>query len=251
MSTATALGLESEPRFVMVPVREKNGLGVAGFLIAFIGLFVPTGILAILGLLISLVALGRSPRGLAALGVITGLFGTVLWLGIMVIAGFTAIAAGAGLVLLATGAFVLTHSEVVEVTADMINVSLAIIERQDRDGRLPDDPSALGLAVSTLTDPWGNRYRFEGIDDGPGFDVYSAGGDGQFGTEDDLALSRLKDTWVRALRGFGERFEELGERLERLDCTTAGRPGWELRYERRALESGRQVRTPSGTARAP
>ena len=37
-----------------------------------IGLAVPTGIVSFLGLMLSLVAIGRAPRGCAALGVILG-----------------------------------------------------------------------------------------------------------------------------------------------------------------------------------
>ena len=37
----------NQPQFVVVPVRETNGLGVAGFFIALIGLFIPTGYLAV------------------------------------------------------------------------------------------------------------------------------------------------------------------------------------------------------------
>ncbi len=67
------------PQFLMVPVREGNGLGVAGFFIALIGLAIPTGIVALLGLLVSLVALGKAPRGFAGMGVVVGLIGTVVW----------------------------------------------------------------------------------------------------------------------------------------------------------------------------
>ncbi len=51
----------SYPPYVMVPVREGNGLGVAGFFIALIGLFIPTGIVALLGMLISLAFMLSAP----------------------------------------------------------------------------------------------------------------------------------------------------------------------------------------------
>ena len=93
------------PPYVMVPVRERNGLGVVGFLIALVGLVIPTGIVALLGLLISLVALGRAPRLFAGMGVITGLFGTVIWLALMILAVFGVLAAGAVAVVFGAGAF--------------------------------------------------------------------------------------------------------------------------------------------------
>ena len=65
---------------------------MAGFFIALFGLFIPTGIVAFLGLLVSLVALGRPPRALASLGVFIGLLGSVFWLlvtGAVVLGGIT------------------------------------------------------------------------------------------------------------------------------------------------------------------
>ncbi len=236
MSRATAaMELPVEPRYVMVPIREKNGLGTAGFVIAFVGLFIPTGLIALLGLLVSLVALGRSPRGLAALGVVTGLFGTVLWLGIVAVVTVGAVAGAAVLLLACAGAFILTHPEVVEVSADMANVGLAAVDYHEKEGRMPQDLGALGLSVSTATDPWGNPYRYELVDQDPGFDVYSAGGDGAFGTADDLAMSGLGGTWKEAMESFDERVEDLAKRFKSLEHRSA-RHGRALvsRYEDQA-----------------
>ena len=91
--------------YVMVPVRESNGLGVAGFFIALFGLFIPTGIVALLGLLISLVALGRPPRGFAAMGVLIGLMGTVIWLAITIVAVLGTLAVGMAALVFVAGAF--------------------------------------------------------------------------------------------------------------------------------------------------
>lgn len=85
---------QPQPQYIMVPMRESNGLGVAGFFIALIGLAIPTGIIALLGMLVSLVALGKAPRGFAGMGVVVGLFGTVLWLAITGIAILGAVAVG-------------------------------------------------------------------------------------------------------------------------------------------------------------
>ncbi len=104
------------PPYVMVPGRESNGLGVAGFFISLIGLVVPTGIVALLGLLISLVALGRQPRGFAGLGVLIGLFGTFIWLAVMVFAVLGAATLGVGILICGAAAFILTQPETIEVT---------------------------------------------------------------------------------------------------------------------------------------
>ena len=56
------------PSVVYVPVPgapapSRNVLGVFGFLIAFVGLFVPTGLVALFGLVLSLMAVGRARLG--------------------------------------------------------------------------------------------------------------------------------------------------------------------------------------------
>ncbi|MHC5007165.1 MAG: type II secretion system protein GspG, partial [Planctomycetota bacterium] len=204
----------SYPPYVMVPVRESNGLGVAGFFIALIGLFIPTGIIALLGLLISLAALGRPPRGFAAMGVVIGLFGTVLWLvitGVVVLGG---LAAGVVAILAVAAMFIMTQPEIIEVTSDMFNVTIAAVEYEERTGDLPEDLGALGLAVSTLTDPWGNPYSYRLANQDPGFDVMSNGADGIVGTDDDMALSRINVIWEDAFDGFGVKMEEFGQRME-------------------------------------
>lgn len=207
------------PQFLMVPVREGNGLGVAGFFIALIGLAIPTGIIAILGLLVSLVALGKSPRGFAAMGVIVGLVGTVFWLVLTGVAVLGAVAVLAVGLVFSAGAFILTQPEVIEVTSDMVNMSLSLVEYEKDEGRLPADLSVLGLGVANLTDPWGNPYRYELIGDDPGFDVVSNGSDGIPGTHDDMALSRIDRIWENAFENFGVKMNDLGQRLERLDGT--------------------------------
>lgn len=207
----------SYPPYVMVPVRESNGLGVAGFLIALIGLFIPTGIVALVGLLICLAALGRPPRGLAAMGVIIGLFGTVLWLAITGVVLVGGLAAGAAFVVAAAAMFVFMQPETIEITSDMVNVAIAAVEYEDEHGELPDDLSVLALTTPTRIDPWGNPYRFALADHDPGFDVMSNGADGVAGTDDDQALSRIDRLWEEAFEGFGPKMEEFGQRMERID----------------------------------
>jgi hypothetical protein len=201
----------------MVPVREGNGLGVAGFFIALIGLFIPTGIVALLGLLISLAALGRPPRGFAAMGVVIGLFGTVLWLAITGLVVVGGLAGGAIAILAVAAMFVMTQPEIIEVTSDMFNVTIAAVEYEEQHGQFPDEISDMGLGVTTLTDPWGNPYRYRLANHDPGFDVMSNGADGMAGTDDDMALSGIDRIWEDAFEGFGEKMEEFGHRMERLD----------------------------------
>jgi hypothetical protein len=201
----------------MVPVRESNGLGVAGFFIALIGLFIPTGIIALLGLLISLAALGRPPRGFAAMGVVIGLIGSVVWLAITGLVVVGGLAAGVVAILAVAAMFIMTQPEILEVTSDMFNVTIAAVEYEEQNGNLPEDLAALSLGVTTLTDPWGNPYRYRLANHDPGFDVMSNGADGLADTDDDLALSRINVIWEDAFEGFGEKMEEFGQRMEALE----------------------------------
>ncbi len=204
------------PQYVMVPAQGGNGLGVAGFFIAAIGLLIPTGIVALLGLLVSLVALGRAPRGFAGMGVLIGLVGTAIWMAITGIAIVAALAIGVGAVLFGSVAFVLMQPEIIEVSADMFNVTIAAYEYEDEHGGMPEGLDSLGLSVSTTTDPWGNPYRYVITDDELGFDVISSGSDGIMGTDDDLALSEMDRVWEDAFENFGGELEEFGNRMERL-----------------------------------
>lgn len=240
----------ASPQFVMVPVRESNGLGVAGFFIALIGLVIPTGIVALLGLLVSLVALGKAPRGFAGMGVVIGLLGTVFWAVLTGVAVLAAVAVGVVALVFSAGMFIVTQPEIVEVTSDMVNMSLALVEYQKDNGKLPQEVAVLGLGVSTMTDPWGNAYRYEVIDEDPGFDVISSGSDGIPGTADDLALSELDLVWQDAVASFGGKMEEFSDRLNRLDGTRvrfdrhAHRHGDDTadRYERAAAEAIESVK---------
>ena len=218
-SQATAQIQQPNMPYIMVPVRERNGLGVVGFLIALIGLFIPTGIVALLGMLISLVALGKSPRFFAGLGVLTGLFGTVIWLVITILALLGLFVGSMAVVVFTAGAFIITQPEVVEVSSDMINVTMAVAEYEKKNNKLPEDVASLGLGVSTLTDPWGNAYNYQLIDADPGFDVISSGVDGEFDTDDDMKLSGLDKIWETAFESFGSKMEELGEKLDSLEGT--------------------------------
>ncbi len=204
------------PQYVMVPAQGGNGLGVAGFFIAAIGILIPTGIVALLGLLVSLVALGKAPRGFAGMGVLVGLIGTAVWMAITGVAIVGALAIAVGAVLFGSAAFVLMQPEIIETSSDMVNVMIAAYEYEDKHGGMPEELDSLGLSVSTTTDPWGNPYRYVITDDELGFDVISSGSDGIMGTDDDMALSYMDRIWEDAFENFGGKLEEFGNRMERL-----------------------------------
>lgn len=65
------------PHHVVI-VERTNGLGTAGFIVSLVG-FLSCGFLSPIGLVLSLIALGRQPRGLAIAGFVLGLIGSI-WL---------------------------------------------------------------------------------------------------------------------------------------------------------------------------
>ena len=58
------------------PRRSMNGLGIAGFIVSVVGVFT-LGCLSPVGVLLSLIAAFRRPRGFASAGVVIGGFGVV------------------------------------------------------------------------------------------------------------------------------------------------------------------------------
>lgn len=211
------------PQYVMVPVAQRNGLGVFGFFTALIGLFIPTGIIALLGLLICLVALGRSPRGFAMMGLIVGLFGTVLWLLIDLAVILVGLVAVIGIGLGTSAAFIMTQPEVVEITSDMVSTAIAVEHHHETTGEMPLSLDGLELSPVAMTDPWGTRYRYELRDpeqindNNPHelrFELISAGPDTEFDTDDDIAFSRLDQLWANAFDTFEEKMEAFGEKWE-------------------------------------
>lgn len=81
---------------VNVAAPQSNGMGTAGFVLALIGLFfswVPLVGQAVwlVGLILSLVGLGREPRGLAIAGTIISLIGLILFIGLMGCVGIVAL----------------------------------------------------------------------------------------------------------------------------------------------------------------
>lgn len=203
-----------QPQVMVMPVPQTNGLGVFGFFVALIGLFIPTGIVSLLGLVLSLSAIGRAPRGFATMGVVLGLLGTVFWLVIMILA----VALGVvGLAVAAIGigvCFMLVNPEVVETTTDMANVAIAAEDYKKHNGSLPDTIDEMDLSVVVMTDPWGGPYKFVLADVEHGFDVISGGPDGVFDTDDDVTLNRLDRIWGEAVADFGEKMEEFGPKME-------------------------------------
>ena len=210
----------SQPDYpdIGVPAPQTNGLAVAGFICSVAGLLTG-GLLCPVGLILSLVGLGRpSGRGWAIAGIAIGLLGTCLG----VVAVFVAAAfITATIAVIGTGlgvfALVLTQSVQLEISADMIDIAYAAVVYEDDNGSLPTDLDVLELDTPTLTDPWGNAYRYILTEHEPRFEVTSWGADGQAASDDDIRLSTLGKAWERSLEDVDHIKDQLQQWVRKMD----------------------------------
>lgn len=143
-----------------VPPRPSgNGMGVAGFIISLVGLILTCGLLCPIGLIFSLIALGRKPRGLAIAGTILGAIGSLFLVG-----AFTV-----GRPVITTA---LRYAEAVETMNEY---------KRDH-GDFPDEEEAIGLL--TKPDGWGTPFRYRRTPGG--YEIISASFDRKFDTQDDM-----------------------------------------------------------------
>lgn len=174
-----------------VPAQQTNTLGIAGFICSLVGIFTG-GLLSPVGLIISLVAMGKQPRGFAIAGLILGILGTCGGLIVLVLFG-TAILAAIGIAVLAIA---LSETEKVEITSDMIKIAAAVEGYKEQNDYLPAGLELLSLDESTRRDPWGQQYRYVQLDPKEQFDLVSAGEDKAFDTDDDVRLSEIDKVWA-------------------------------------------------------
>jgi hypothetical protein len=144
------------------PRPSGNGMGVAGFVISLVGL-VPCGLLCPLGLIFSLVGLGRQPKGLAIAGTVIGALGSLMLVG-MVTFGWP---------------FMKTGFRFVSATQAIQNYA-------DTHGEFPDEDEAADILKEG--DGWDRPFRYRLTE--TGYEIISAGPDGVFDTDDDLDSSR-------------------------------------------------------------
>ena len=162
----------------------KNTIGLVGFIVSLVSL-ITCGVLAPVGLLLSVIGLFKAPRGFAIagtiLGVIFSLFGALV--------GFGLVAAVLGI------------QQAGSVVQQQIALGLGgqeIKSYHSHNGQVPDEPTFDQLLQNVATHIPGVQavqfqvqYRYEVVDDHtvrltfPGFDK-------QFGTQDDL--TELIDT---------------------------------------------------------
>ncbi|MFN3168441.1 MAG: DUF4190 domain-containing protein [Phycisphaeraceae bacterium] len=156
----------------------SNGLGIAGFVVSLTGLVVTGGFVCPLGVILSLVALRKQPRGFAVAGLITGLLGCALAaLVVLAIAGVV----GAGT------AFMQGFSGQINTSMTMDSASWDIDSHfANNQNTLPDQATGDAI-VGVYVDDWGTALRYEPLANSTqDYRLRSAGTDQQFNTLDDI-----------------------------------------------------------------
>lgn len=168
----------------MAPRAGTNGLGIAGFICSLVGLLT-CGILSPVGLLLSLAAMFRPPRGFAIAGVMLGILGSLWVATITVVVSLTIGLAAAAQVVLGAG----------DVTAlfDIAVIQRAVRQHHQETGALPRTLDELSLEEGALTDSWGARYTYTIGPGGRSYTIESPGRDGQMGTADDIRFTAHVD----------------------------------------------------------
>lgn len=144
----------------------SNVLGIVGFVLAFC--------VSPLGLILSLVALAKPPRGFAVAGTVIGLIGTCVW----ALVGYGLFAGG--------GVFIKGFG---------LGTDYSVVQSQiaaysgSHNGEIPADLATAGVPEGARKDPWDRDYKFERSEDGKSWTLTSASFDGQFGTADDAVFT--------------------------------------------------------------
>jgi hypothetical protein len=169
---------QQQPSTVIVQQpAPSNGLGIAGFIVSLIGLLGTCGALSPIGLILSLVAMFKRPRGFAIAGLILGLLGSI-WIIIAVfVIGLGVIGAAVGIGLAAP------H---LKALSDMGTIYQDVQAEVARTGAVPPDLKSVP-GKHELTDPWKHPYRLVPHKDNT-FDIISDGPDGKPGTPDDITI---------------------------------------------------------------
>ncbi|MEO0474463.1 MAG: DUF4190 domain-containing protein [Planctomycetota bacterium] len=154
-----------------------NALGIAGFVVSLSGLVVCMGLICPVGLVLSLIALTKEPRGFAIAGTILGALGTLM--GVLAALLFAGVL-GSGFWLGSYFANSQTYTTISIASSDID------YHYNNNNSTLPDEPTGNAL-ISSYTDEWGNSLKYEltaGTTDQ--YTISSAGEDGVFGTIDDI-----------------------------------------------------------------
>ncbi|MCA9305693.1 MAG: type II secretion system protein GspG [Phycisphaerales bacterium] len=158
----------------------SNGLGIAGFIVSLVGL-ISCGLIAPVGLIMSIIAMRREPRGFAIAGLILGILGS-LWVLVAVV--FVIVMGGLVAAAAAVGIAAIPHAAAL---AEMAQLAPQVEQYRQANGTLPAAVSQLpNVTNEQITDPWGNAYLIVPDATGNGFTLVSMGPDGQPSTGDEI-----------------------------------------------------------------
>jgi hypothetical protein len=177
----------SDPVFVQGRAPNEwggNALGLAGFITSLVGVVLTGGFLCPVGLVLSLIALRREPRGFAIAGVVIGLLGScggclALVIGLPLLAG--------AVVMLGAFGFVVGGGLPALHTIDhMLQVRAAIESFEKTNGRLPASLSEITMPRDMLEDGWGTPLQYSTSIKGQRatWSLQSAGPDRQLDADD-------------------------------------------------------------------
>jgi len=173
------------------PTEQANNLAIAGFICSVLGILGTCGLLSPIGLILSLVALGREPRGFAIAGAVIGALGTCLVVPVLIFAValpmvFLSVLAALGI------SGVLGPGFTAKI--EMAELAGKIKDYQRDHTMLPITLDDLGIAdTDLLSDRWGHPYGYELSADGLSYRLFSLGPDGVAGTPDDI---QANPRWV-------------------------------------------------------
>ncbi len=161
---------------------ESNGLGLAGFIVSLVGFVVCGGLLCPIGLIMSLIALGKRPKGFAIAGIVLGIFGS-LWIFVAVFV----IGLGALLALIGLGMAAAVAIAAASIGQNAINVFHDIETYYDSNGSAPMALTDIGTYTpAELEDNWGSPLRYQVSADGQEIWLRSNGEDMLPDTGDDF-----------------------------------------------------------------
>ena len=177
----------AQPPVTHVTVQHpaSNNLGLAGFITSLLGL-ISCGVLAPIGLILSLIGLTKRPRGFAIAGTVIGVIGSIF----LVVAGLTIVAGLTGLGV---------AGKMLKDYADSHETARKVYLQLDQQRKAGGTAGAGGAALTTTAanavaaqhnDPWGTPLKAEVAADGT-ITIITAGRDKKFDTKDDIRFDEL------------------------------------------------------------
>jgi hypothetical protein len=165
-----------------------NTLGLAGFVTSLIGFVVTGGLLCPIGLLLSLIALRRAPRGFAIAGVVIGVLGSCGGcLMLLVVVPMLILILASGVTLAAALGFIAAGGpSALETFTHMVAVNQAISRFVEVRGVAPASLSELNVDPAQLIDGWGTPLQYQ-VSDASGkicWTLQSAGPDRMLDADD-------------------------------------------------------------------